>query len=72
MINEIKPAHLGALIKISNQIEFHQFYGGVISVRKRITINPIKFTMPNLNLDVTTAGIISVRSKTTIKPEVIH
>lgn len=72
MINEIKPAHLGALIKISNQIEFHQFYGGVISVRKRITINPIKFTMPNLNLDVTTAGIISIRNKTTIKPEVIH
>lgn len=45
-------------------------FGAIISERKKITLQPMKFKMPTLNLTKYRTGIISMRNKITIKVEV--
>ncbi|MES1046296.1 DUF2313 domain-containing protein [Heyndrickxia oleronia] len=72
LLDRVVPLNMKLSLTHKRKIEININYGGFISVRKRTTITPIKFTMPNLNLDISRAGFISTRTRTTIKPEVIH
>ncbi|WP_088186041.1 hypothetical protein [Desulfosporosinus sp. FKA] len=66
LLSSMIPAHLQTTYQYDYTINNNQYVGTLLLQSFNVKINPVKFTMPNLNFGMFTSGMINNHKKSVI------